>query len=539
MDAFDQHVYEDTSDLPPSMEHPNTTTIAVADYAKLVALLGEAFDGTAQPGSALPIVYGEFGVEMLIPAAKAGGYTGSENQVAVDEATAAAFYREAMKVVYCQANVTGLMLFHVSDEPALTGWQSGPYYADDTAKSSLPAMRDAMNALHAGTLTSCPDATAPTVALTSPASGTTVGPGPVALAATASDDVGVGKVTFLVDGKTMATKYKPTAYTYTWTPAASGTYTLTAQATDAGRNVGSSAPVTIAVDMTPPETTITSPAAGATTDTPTFEFAASEPGTTFQCALDNGAFAACTSPVRYTALAGGSHTFSVKAADALGNVDATPAVYTWTALDTTPPDTALTATTAGKDASFAFTSTEPGSFECALDGAAWTPCTSPTAYSGLPDGTHTFGVRAKDSAGNADPSPAAKTWTIRSGPANDAFANAQTVATGTSTSGTNVGATKEPGEPYHAGNAGGRSIWFRWTATRNASVEIKTAGSSLDTTLGVYRGSAVSALSRVASNDDYGNLTSRVSFWATAGVTYLIAVDGYNAASGSVVLTVR
>ena len=50
--------------------HPKNTTIAIADYAKLVALLGKAFDGTAQPGSTLPIVYGEFGVE-TDPGAKA------------------------------------------------------------------------------------------------------------------------------------------------------------------------------------------------------------------------------------------------------------------------------------------------------------------------------------------------------------------------------------------------------------------------------------------------------------------------------------
>jgi len=56
MDVFDQHVYADTSALPPSMSHPNTTTIAVADYGKLVTLLGQAFDGTGQLGSTLPIL---------------------------------------------------------------------------------------------------------------------------------------------------------------------------------------------------------------------------------------------------------------------------------------------------------------------------------------------------------------------------------------------------------------------------------------------------------------------------------------------------
>src|ERR671934_2225973 len=78
MDAFDQHVYEDYSAMPPSFEHPNSTTIAVSDYGKLVSLLGQAFDGTAQSGSTLPIFYGEYGVESIIPDAKAGIYTGTE-----------------------------------------------------------------------------------------------------------------------------------------------------------------------------------------------------------------------------------------------------------------------------------------------------------------------------------------------------------------------------------------------------------------------------------------------------------------------------
>jgi hypothetical protein len=63
-------------------------------------------------------------------------------------------------------------------------------------------------------------------------------------------------------------------------------------------------------------------------------------------------------------------------------------------------------------------------------------------------------------------------------------------------------------------------------------------GSSFDTLLAVYTGSTVSALTRIASDDDSGgSLTSRVSFSAVAGTTYRIAVDGYGAASGSVKLT--
>ncbi len=130
-------------------------------------------------------------------------------------------------------------------------------------------------------------------------------------------------------------------------------------------------------------------------------------------------------------------------------------------------------------------------------------------------------------------------WNQAAAPANDLFANAQSMAgpTGTAT-GSNVGATKESGEPNHAGNAGGASIWYRWVATATAPVTIDTSGSSFDTLLGVYTGSAVNQLTTIASSDDVSkqDLTSKVTFTPVPGTTYRVAVDGYNAASGSVTL---
>jgi hypothetical protein len=123
-------------------------------------------------------------------------------------------------------------------------------------------------------------------------------------------------------------------------------------------------------------------------------------------------------------------------------------------------------------------------------------------------------------------------------PPNDNFANAQvlpTISSG-SVSGTNAGATKEPGEPNHAFNAGGKSVWYRWQAPSNGTVTITTSGSNFDSLLGVYTGSSVGSLSLVASNDDdpNGGVTSRVSFTATSGTTYRIAVDGFNGAAGNI-----
>ena len=80
-------------------------------------------------------------------------------------------------------------------------------------------------------------------------------------------------------------------------------------------------------------------------------------------------------------------------------------------------------------------------------------------------------------------------------PGNDAFANASSITlSGNSAqvTGTNGFATKEGGEPNHAGNAGGASVWWKWTAPSDGSIIISTAGSNFDTTLGIYTGSSVS-----------------------------------------------
>jgi hypothetical protein len=83
-------------------------------------------------------------------------------------------------------------------------------------------------------------------------------------------------------------------------------------------------------DTVPPETTITAaPAASSHSGVATFSFTASEAAARFQCRLDAAAFAACTSPVGYSALASGTHSFAVRAIDAAGNVDPTPAGYSW------------------------------------------------------------------------------------------------------------------------------------------------------------------------------------------------------------------
>jgi hypothetical protein len=160
MDTLVIHPYGETSRTPPTTLHPKSTSISIADYPKLVALLRQAFRGTAQRGATLPILYGEYGVQTRIPADKLGAYTNFAGPAAADvvpEALQGAYYKRAMQLAYCQPTVTGLLFFHVSDEQDLSRWQSGLFYADDTPKSDLDLVKRTAEAAQAGALT-CPKA---------------------------------------------------------------------------------------------------------------------------------------------------------------------------------------------------------------------------------------------------------------------------------------------------------------------------------------------------------------------------------------------
>lgn len=121
-------------------------------------------------------------------------------------------------------------------------------------------------------------------------------------------------------------------------------------------------------------------------------------------------------------------------------------------------------------------------------------------------------------------------------PANDAFADPVTLdpAMTSPLAGTNVLATKEPGEPLHGSDAGGASVWYTWTPPFSGVAFVSTEGSDFDTTLGAYTGSSVSSLTTIAGNDDAHdvNSSSLACFAATEGTPYRIAVDGYAAALG-------
>jgi hypothetical protein len=152
MDGYVHHPYPESSHVAIDLPHPRTTTIGLADYDKLVRLLGDAFDGTAQEGSELPILYGEIGIETSVPSEKRQLYTGNEIVPTVEPAEQAGIYRRALQLAACQPTVEVVLLFHFRDEPALEGWQSGVRYVDGISKPSLAFVRDTLRAAADGRL---------------------------------------------------------------------------------------------------------------------------------------------------------------------------------------------------------------------------------------------------------------------------------------------------------------------------------------------------------------------------------------------------
>jgi hypothetical protein len=154
----------------------------------------------------------------------------------------------------------------------------------------------------------------------------------------------------------------------------------------------------------PPSTVIDSGPSGLIgVSSVTFTFHGSDTNDTFQCSLDGAPWASCTSPQQYSSLAEGAHTFQVRAINAAGEMDATPASASFT-VEATPPQTSITSAPSGRvpigDVSISFTSTEAGgSFQCSLDGGAYSSCSSPDVVKDPAAGPHMFKVRATNQAG--------------------------------------------------------------------------------------------------------------------------------------------
>ncbi len=155
----------------------------------------------------------------------------------------------------------------------------------------------------------------------------------------------------------------------------------------------------------------------------------------------------------------------------------------------------------------------------------------------LQSGLNTIQVTSIDQAGNTSFPVAIQLNYFEQNPINDFFANA-IVLTGTNgtSSVITTNATREVGEPFHAGNRGGHSVWWSFTAPSDGVLTLNTTNSSFDTLLSLYTGTVVSNLTTIAENDDaYPEAPGGFSYLAQAvrtNVTYHIAIDGYNGASG-------
>jgi hypothetical protein len=328
-------------------------------------------------------------------------------------------------------NLTGKLIgaHDIKGSPTYAGGSSPTTYAGYALASNSLGYAGASDAGAIGVRpgdTGVTDPPTPPADTTAP--DTTIGSGPTGGAST-TDTTPTFAFSSSESGSTFQCKIDSGSWSTCTSPKtlstlAAGSHTFNVRATDASNNTDATPAtatftVTIAppADTTAPDTTITAAPADSTNDaTPTFAFTSSESGSTFQCRVDLGTWSTCTSPKTLSALTEGAHSFAVRAKDAVGNTDASPAAATFT-VDKTAPTTQITtapdvASLSG-DASIPFTVNDPDArSECQLDGGGWTPCTSPYVVSGLSIGQHTVVIRSTDAAQNVEEPGASATWNV-------------------------------------------------------------------------------------------------------------------------------
>ena len=197
-----------------------------------------------------------------------------------------------------------------------------------------------------------------------------------------------------------------------------GSHTWEVRATDSNGNQSASASTTWTVNTAPPGTELDGATSGRSrSKTGKFRFSSNRSGATFECSLDSGDWAACTSPYETDELADGRHTIQIRAVAGEGNYDPTPVTRQWT-IDTRAPETTLLSGPSGTvdaaEATVAFRSDDRlAVFQCKLDSADYTACASPTLFTKLAEGAHTLYIRAVDPSGNRDETPVQLDWSIK------------------------------------------------------------------------------------------------------------------------------
>ncbi|NVJ19810.1 OmpA family protein [Myxococcus sp. AM011] len=282
--------------------------------------------------------------------------------------------------------------------------------------------------------------TATTVSITTPAEGAVLTNGVVTYVGTAEAGA---TVTVTVDGTVVGTVTAAANGSWTLPVAAAladGAHSVTASAEDTEGNTATDTNA-FTVDATT-SVSITTPADGSTVTNPVVTYSGTtEPGATVTVVVDGttvgtataGADGTWSVPVT-TPLFDGPHTVTATATDTSGNTATDTNTFTVDSV----PDTRITASppvnTASTDAEFSFNSVtgDPrDTFECSLDGAPFALCTSPINFTGLPEGTHTFQVRAVDADGDVDPTPANFIWSIGLDTDGDGLTDTEEIAIGT------------------------------------------------------------------------------------------------------------
>src|SRR5262249_26298242 len=162
---------------------------------------------------------------------------------------------------------------------------------------------------------------------------------------------------------------------------ADGQHTFSVDATD---NTGTSDPTpptfSWTIDTVAPDTAFTATPPDPNNGPASFTIT-TDADATLQCSLDNAAFTACPSPVSIalSSLPDGSHTFRARGIDGAGNIDATPATFTWTT-DTVAPTINLSGTPSSPSnstsATFTWTTNESGAYSCSVDSTTLVSCGS-------------------------------------------------------------------------------------------------------------------------------------------------------------------
>jgi hypothetical protein len=155
MDGFDFHPYPVPQSQPFAQGYADAKEASVANLPRIYQAFYDGFNGSPQKtigqqaGGGLPLSLNETGVQT--GSGGKSGYVGSEtsNNIAggvigdfASEDYQAGWYRQMLDLLACDPNVAFVNIFHLVDEPALEGWQSGLYYLDETAKKSAQTVTD-------------------------------------------------------------------------------------------------------------------------------------------------------------------------------------------------------------------------------------------------------------------------------------------------------------------------------------------------------------------------------------------------------------